>query len=95
MRVFNEYLGITHLNIPSVCAPLYRRTSSDSVVCIHGNLRSGNLSFCSSMTSSSELPNIEGEKTDFYNTDTETVRQHVVIVQQVHTNIKSQFRVNI
>lgn len=74
MRVFNEYLGITYLNIFFVCVSLYRRIFFDSVVCIYGNLRLGNLFFCSSMILSSEFLNIEGEKIDFYNIDIEIVR---------------------
>ena len=50
----------TNLKIPSVTTPLSRRISSDSVVCIHGNCRSGNRSRCSAITSGNELPNIDG-----------------------------------
>ena len=56
-----------HLKIPSVSVPLIRSTSSDSVVCIHGNCRSGKRSFCSNITSSRLLPNMEGWNMDFWN----------------------------
>jgi len=56
---------VSHLKIPSTHAPFSRSTSSDSVVCIHGNLRSGKQSACISMISSSVLPNIDGWNIDF------------------------------
>ena len=55
----------TNLNIPSVCAPFKRSTSSDNTVCIHGNRLSGYLSFCIAMISSKVLPNMDGWKMDF------------------------------
>ena len=53
--------------IPSVWAPVNLRTSSDSVVCIHGNLLSENLVFCMLIISSSVSPNIDGWNIDLWN----------------------------
>jgi len=58
----------TNLNIPSTHAPFSRNTSSDRVVCIHGNLRSGKRSACIIIISSSVLPNIDGWNINFCTT---------------------------
>ena len=45
--------------MPSVEVPWRSSISSDKTVCIQGNLRPGNLSFCKDMTSEREVPKFE------------------------------------